>query len=107
MTFTYHELKTKTVAELRKIAAGLQSEAVKGYTQLNKEHLLIALCNALKIDPHEHHQTIMQNKIRIKRQIHELKTLRDEAIAAGDHTKLAHLRGRIHSLKKHLRHSMI
>jgi len=107
MTYTYHDLKTKTVAQLREIAAGLQSEAVKGYTQLNKDHLLTALCNALKIDPHEHHQAVLQNKSKIKIQIRNLKKIRDDAIASGDHSKLVHVRQQIRSLKNRLRHSMI
>ena len=37
MDHTFEELKKKTVAELREIAAGIGDEAVKGYTQLNKE----------------------------------------------------------------------
>ncbi len=52
---TYEELKKKTVAELREIAKDLKHEAIKGYSQLNKEHLLPALCQALGIDAHEHH----------------------------------------------------
>ncbi len=106
MTYTYHDLKTKTVAQLREIAAGLPSEAVKGYTQLNKDHLLTVLCHALKIDPHEHHQVVLQNKNRIKSNIQKLKTLRDEAIANRDHAKLEHIRGQISSLKKRLRRSI-
>ncbi|RLD14933.1 hypothetical protein DRI50_04695, partial [candidate division KSB1 bacterium] len=43
MEYTYKELKHKTVAELREIAAGL-GDALKGYTQMNKEHLLEAIC---------------------------------------------------------------
>jgi hypothetical protein len=50
MSYTYEELKPKTVAQLREIAAGIQHEAVKGASQLNKEHLLTALCLALGID---------------------------------------------------------
>ena len=41
MAFTYHELKEKNVADLREIAKGIEHEAVQGYTQLNKEHLLV------------------------------------------------------------------
>jgi len=106
MTYTYHDLKTKTVAQLREIAAGLESEAVKGYTQLNKKHLLLALCHALNIDPHEHHLAKIQNKTRIKSRIRELKKARDEAMTTGDRNKLTHLRGQIHSLKRRLRRSM-
>ena len=40
MAHTYEELKHKTVVELREIAKGLEHEAVKGYTQMNKDHVL-------------------------------------------------------------------
>ena len=50
MATTYEDLKKKTVAELRDMAKGLTHEAVQGYTQMNKEHLLPALCKALGID---------------------------------------------------------
>ena len=50
MAHTYEELKKKTIAELRDIAKDIQHEAVQGYTQLNKDHLLPALCKALGID---------------------------------------------------------
>jgi hypothetical protein len=46
MAHTYEELKKKTIAELRDIAKDLQHKAVQGYTQLNKDHLLPALCKA-------------------------------------------------------------
>src|ERR1043165_4253558 len=42
MAYTYEELKHKTVAELRDIAAGIEHEALQGYTQLTKDHLLHA-----------------------------------------------------------------
>ena len=42
MTHTYEALKKKTIAELREIAKDIEHEAVQGYTQLNKEHLLPA-----------------------------------------------------------------
>src|SRR3954466_7982832 len=48
MAYTYHELKEKTIQDLRDIAKGVENqEAVQGYSQLNKEHLLPALCKAL------------------------------------------------------------
>ena len=56
MAHTYEELKKKTVQELREIAKSVQHEAVQGATQMNKEHLLPALCKALGIDTHQHHQ---------------------------------------------------
>ena len=54
MEYTFEQLKHKTVAELRDIAKGNEHEALQGYTQLNKEHLLVALSKALGIK-HEHH----------------------------------------------------
>jgi len=107
MTYTYQDLKTKTVAQLREIASQLDSEAVKGYTQLNKEHLLAALCQALQIDQHKHHQIVLQNKTEIKSKIRELKKERDEAIANHDRAKLIRVREQIRSLKHRLHRSMV
>ena len=84
MAYTFEELKHKTVAELREIAEGNEHEALQGYTQLNKEHLLVALCKALGIDMHQHHEVKGINKSTIKSQIKRLKEQRDEAIAAHD-----------------------
>ena len=67
MAFTYHELKTKTIGELRDIAKDLKHEAVQGYTQLNKEHLLVALCTALGIPMHEHHDAAGIDKAASRR----------------------------------------
>jgi hypothetical protein len=102
MSHTYEELKKKTVAELREIAAGVTDEAVKGYSQLNKEHLLVALCKAFKIEAHAHHEVAMSNKKDIKDKIQALKDKRDAAIAAHDHTALKHVRRRIHFMKREL-----
>ena len=48
MEHTYKELKHKTVAQLREIASGIEHEAVKGHTQLNKDHLIKAISPKLK-----------------------------------------------------------
>ena len=102
MAHTYEELKKKTVAELREIAAGIEDEAVKGYSQLNKEHLLVALCKALKIDTHAHKTVAISNKKEIKDKIKALKGKRDEVIAGHDHDALKHIRRRIHFMKREL-----
>ncbi len=107
MSYTLHELKEKNVADLRTIAAGIEHEAVKGYTQLNKEHLLVAICKALNIDTHEHHHAVAANKTEIKSKIHLLKKNKDEAIAAKDKVKVKRLRQRIRFLKNKLRKSMV
>jgi hypothetical protein len=102
MAHTYEELKKKTVAELREIAAGIDDEAVQGYSQLNKEHLLVAMCKALKIDTHQHHAADISNKKEIKNKIKALKSKRDEVVAAHNHDALKHIRRRIHFLKREL-----
>ena len=107
MTYAYEELKGKTVAELREIASGLEHDAVKGYTQLNKDHLLAALCTALGIDAHEHHHVVGVDKAGIKAQIRELKKQRDAALAAGNHGELRGLLRRIHNLKRGIRRATV
>ena len=69
MPYTFEELKRKNVAQLREIAAGIEHDAVKGYTQLNKEHLLEAICKALDLDMHVHHEVVGLDKTKIKSEI--------------------------------------
>ena len=107
MEYSFKELKHKTVAELREIASKIESEAVKGYTQLNKEHLLAAICKALNIDMYVHHHVVGVNKKKIKSRIQELKKVRDEALAAHDHKKLKHVRDQIHHYKRILRKATV
>ena len=107
MEHTFEDLKKKTVAELREIASGIEHEAVKGYTQLNKEHLLEAICTALNIDMHVHHEVVGLDKSAIKAKIRELKKKRDEALQAHDHAQLQTVRRRIHKLKRTLRKAMV
>ena len=102
MAHTYEELKGKTLAELREVAAGMENEAVQGYTQMNKDRLLAALCKALNIDMHEHHQVVGVDKASIKAKIRELKRTRDEAETAHDRDKLHSVRRQIHRLKRQI-----
>ena len=99
MAYTFEELKHKTVADLREIAKGLEGEPVKGYTQMNKEHLLTALAEALNLPKHEHHEAVGLDKAAVKAQIKELKKRRDGAAEAHDHALLKTVRREIHSLK--------
>ncbi len=101
MDYTFEQLKHKTVAELREIAKGIEHEAVQGYTQLNKEHLVVAISQALGIQ-HEHHDVIGVDKASIKARIRELKTKREEAIAAHDHAQLKVVRRTMHRLKRQI-----
>ncbi|NOZ61984.1 MAG: hypothetical protein GXO74_09920 [Calditrichaeota bacterium] len=107
MEYTYKDLKHKTVAELREIASGIEHEAVQGYTQLNKEHLIEALCKALNIDMHEHHRAVGIEKTKIKSQIKALKQQRDEAITAKNYAELKKVRLEIKKLKNKLRRAMV
>jgi len=107
MDYTFNELKHKTVAEMREIASQIDNEAVKGYTQLNKDHLLEAICKALNIDMYVHHKVVGVNKKKIKSKIQELKKARDVALASGDHQKLMHVRSQIKSQKRKIRSAMV
>ncbi len=49
---------TRRLRGCERFATGLDHEAVKDYTQLNKEHLTPAVCAALGIDAHEHHHVV-------------------------------------------------
>jgi hypothetical protein len=100
LSYTFHDLKEKTLAQLREMAAGIQHEALQGYTQLNKEHLLVQLCKALNIDMHEHHKVVGIDKTAVKGQIRQLKVRRDAALQAHDHEKLSEVRREIHRLKR-------
>ena len=101
MEYTFEQLKHKTVAELREIAKGNEHEALQGFTQLNKEHLLVALSKALGIQ-HEHHDVIGVDKASIKSRIREMKKKRDEALTMHDHAQLKIARRTIHRLKRQI-----
>jgi hypothetical protein len=98
---TFEQLRHKTLAELREIAKGIEHEAVQGYTQLNKEHLVVALSKALGIK-HEHHDVVGIDKSSIKARIRQLKTQREAALAAHDHAQLKTVRRTIHRLKRRI-----
>ena len=103
-TFTWHDLKGKTVHELREIAKGLGDEAVRGYTQLNKEHLITAIAAALHIPTHEEHHVVAgYDKSSNKAKMRELKRKRDAAIEAQDHDRLKAIRRQIHALNHEVR----
>jgi DNA-binding IclR family transcriptional regulator len=103
MAYTYHELKAKTIQELRDIAKDVKSDAVQGFSQMNKDHLLPALCKALGIEAHEHHAASGIDKPAIKARMRELKLKRDEALEAHDHAAIKSLRRQIHGLNRQIR----
>ena len=107
MSYEYKELKHMTAAQLKEIAKGIDHEAVKGYTQLNKDHLIDAICTALNIDKHEHHEVVGIDKTKIKKQIRELKKKRDEAIEKKDSAATKSIRKEIKNLKNKIRKAMV
>ena len=70
----------KPVSLLREIAAKLEHELVHGYTIMHKEPLLHAVCTALGLEEHIHHNVVGIDKSKVKRQIRELKVERNGAL---------------------------
>jgi protein-arginine kinase activator protein McsA len=107
MSYTYEQLSQMTVADLRKIADGIDHEATKGHSTMHKDKLLPALCTALGIDAHVHHKVVGINKTKIKSEIKALKVKRSAAIEAKDYKQLKEIRDNIHKLKHTLRKHML
>jgi hypothetical protein len=103
MAYTYEELKKKTVQELRDIAKDVKHDAVQGASQMNKEHLLPALCKALGIEMHEHHEVWGIDKAAIKTKMRELKKAREAALEARDSERLRSVRRQLHRLNREIR----
>jgi protein-arginine kinase activator protein McsA len=106
MAYTYEQLSKMTVVELRKIADGINQEAVQGHSTMHKEKLLPAICKALNIDVHAHHKMAGMNKAAAKVEIRSWKRKRQEALSNKDYLKLAEIRQHIHDLKGKLRRSL-
>jgi hypothetical protein len=107
MSHTWDDLHGMTVAQLREIAAGIEHPAVHGYSTMHKEHLLPAICEALDIEAHAHHEVIGLDKKAVKSKIRELKAERDAAIETKDPRAVKRARRRIHRLKRKIRRSTV
>lgn len=107
MSYTYEELSKMTVADLRKIADGIEHEATKGHSTMHKEKLLPALCIALGIEGHAHHEAKGVDKGQIKLHIRSLKKERAAALSSHDAAKLKAVRMEIKKLKKTLRKAIV
>ncbi len=109
MNHTYDELKHKTVVQLREIAKENEAahESLKGYTQLNKDHLITSLCKALNLPMHVHHEARGIDKAALKTKIRELKKQRNEALAEHDHEKLKVIRRSIHAFNRRIHAAMV
>ena len=103
MAYTYHELKLKTIQELREIAKDVTHDAVQGFSQMNKDHLLPALCKALGIETHEQQVVVGIDKTAVKAKMRELHKRRDAAVEAHDRPLLKSLRRQIHGLNRQIR----
>ena len=103
MAHTYHELKEKTLQELRDLAGTVTHDAVKGASQMNKDHLLPALCKALGIDTHEHTVVVGIDKPAIKAKMHQLKKQLESAVDAHDADALKSIRRQLHHLNHQIR----
>jgi hypothetical protein len=105
MAHTFEELKHMTIDQLREIAKGLEHDAVKGYTQMNKDHLLPAVCTALGVDYHKHphHEAKGIDKTKLKARMHVLRGEKQKAIEASDRKKLKAVRREYHRLNRKIR----
>ena len=103
MPHTFEELNGKTLEDLRNIAQGIDDEAVRGFSQMNKAHLLPALCQALGIDAHIHHHADGIDKVAIKTQMRELRKRRVAALETHDHELLKRIRRQAHHLNRQIR----
>jgi len=107
MPYTYEQLSKMTVIELRQIADGIEHEVTKGHSTMHKDKLLPALCQALGIEAHAHHEVKGINKAKIKKEIRALKKERAAALETKDSAKLHDVREKIHRIKRELRKHIV
>jgi hypothetical protein len=107
MAHTYEELHGMTVAQLREVAEGIEHDALHGYSTMHKEDLLPALCTALGIEAHEHHEVVGIDKGKVKEQIRALKAERDQLEEAGDSKQLKRVRRKIRGLKRKIKKATV
>lgn len=107
MEHTYESLKKMNVTQLREIAAGITHEAVAGYSTMHKEKLVPAICHALGILDHAHHEVVGVNKAKVKASIRQLQKERDDALKSGDRKQFKEKLRQIHDLKVKLRRALV
>lgn len=107
MPHTYDELHRMTAAKLREIAAEIDHDAVHGYRTMHKERLIPAVCEALGIESHEHHEVVGMDKAAVKAQIRAAKARRDEALRSGNAAAYKSALRQIHGLKHRLRRATV
>lgn len=107
MPASYKEMKHMNKTDLQEIAKTLDHEAVKGYTQMNKDHLIEALCIAQDIPMHEQHEIVGLDKTAVKKQIRQLKKERDQALKDNKPEVFRAARRQIKELKHQLRNATV
>ncbi len=108
MAHTYEELKKQTVGQLRDLAETLgDHDELHGFRTMHKEELLPALCHALGIEDHEHHEVVGIDKYAIKGEIRMLKEARDTALEARNLDEYRAAIKKIRKLKRTLRRAMV
>ena len=105
--YTHEKLRHMTVAQLREIAAGVEHEAVEGYTQLHKDDIIHGLCVALDIDETEHHVVVGLDKAPLKAKIKALKAEREAALESGDAEALRMARKKMRRIKRRIRKATV
>lgn len=105
--YTYEQIKHMTVAQLRDLASDLEHPAVKGYSQLRKDDLIPAVCTALGIEAHAHHEVQGLDKAKVKQEIRALKARRSELLESGDKDEYKLVLRKIHHLKHELRRATV
>jgi len=104
---TFESFQAMTVALLRDVAQGIEHDALHGYSTMHKEDLIQALCTALGIEAHVHHEVVGIDKAAVKAKIKQLKQERDRAVEAGDGKQLKLVRRRIKRLKRKIHKATI
>ena len=104
---TFEELHHMTVAQLKEIAKGIENDVLHGYATMHKDQLVTALCEALGIEAHAHHEVVGIDKGAVKTRILQLKTERNAALEAKDHKQLKLVRRRILRLKRKIRKATV
>jgi len=99
----FHQLHKTRVIELREMAA---KYGVEGVSAMKKEQLVDFLAAKLGIDRHAH-GALGINKAAVKKQLHDLKQKRDEAIAAHDAKALKLARRKRQRLKREIRRAIV
>jgi hypothetical protein len=98
----WHDLEKMTVVKLREEA---HEKGIKSVHGKNKPELIKQLAEVLGIEaPHQELTgEIVHTKSELKHQIRELKSKRDELIAAKDRKGIKQVRRQMHGLKRKIK----